>query len=41
MNEPSRPGLDEYAKTLDLSTEEVMALLEGALAESTSEETAN
>jgi len=38
MNEPSRPGLDEYAKTLDLSTEEVMALLEGALAESTSEE---
>ena len=32
MDEPSRQGLEEYAKSLDLSLDEVMALLEGALA---------
>jgi hypothetical protein len=32
MDEPSRHGLEEYAKSLDLSLDEVMALLEGALA---------
>ena len=33
MDDPSRDGLDEYAKSLDLSLEEVLALLDGALAE--------
>jgi hypothetical protein len=31
MDDLSRQGLEEYAKSLDLSLEEVLALLEGAL----------
>jgi len=32
MNEPAREGLEEYAKSLDLTPVEVLALLESALA---------
>lgn len=32
MTEPAREGLEEYAKSLDLSPGEVLALLDDALA---------
>ena len=32
MDEPSKEGLEEYARSLDLSLDEVLALLEAALA---------
>ena len=31
MNEPAREGLEEYAKSLDLSLVEVLALLDDAM----------
>jgi hypothetical protein len=33
MNDEPREGLEEYARTLDLKPEEVVALLDSALAE--------
>lgn len=33
MNEPAREGLEEYAKSLDLTPVEVLALLDSALAQ--------
>jgi hypothetical protein len=38
MDAEPREGLEEYAKSLDLNVEEVLALLDGALAESAPEE---
>ena len=35
MNDAPREGLEEYARTLDLKPEEVVALLDTALAEGT------
>jgi hypothetical protein len=35
MNDSPREGLEEYARTLDLKPEEVVALLDTALAEET------
>jgi hypothetical protein len=32
MNEPDKEGLEEYAKSLDLTPVEVLALLDNALA---------
>ena len=38
MDALPREGLEEYARTLDLKPEEVVALLDSALAETTPEE---
>jgi hypothetical protein len=38
MNDAPREGLEEYARTLDLKPEEVLALLDTALAEVTAAE---
>ena len=40
MDTLPREGLEEYARTLDLKPEEVVALLDSALAETASEESA-
>ena len=37
MNEPDREGLEEYAKSLDLTPVEVLALLDNALAQESQE----
>jgi len=36
-NEPAREGLEEYAKSLDLTPVEVLALLDNALAQEPTE----
>jgi hypothetical protein len=38
MDAEPREGLEEYARTLDLKPEEVMALLDSAMAENAPEE---
>lgn len=37
LNDPAREGLEEYAKSLDLTPVEVLALLDNALAQEPAE----